>query len=334
LVDDYQFDYCQKHGEAPYLQRKGQPRVYCKTSQNVCLIAASMQIKAVEVALSTPVGAPSEAVGGAAQATQEKVEEDVIDESLNAIFDEAEIPVVEVAPPPPLVHKKVAKKKDNKRLGEERSSQGIPASHFLIHFPKDPRCEICNHIKMQFSKHRATKHKAECYEDEGEVPKVFGDKGTADHMIMGKDEQPVGKHTVALVVLDRATRFMGAYPAVTNSTQTTVAGLQSFYSTAVPKLIHSDNSGELRKACDVLNYSQDTTTPHRPQSNGVAIEGLGDAKKELHVKCSSQASWSRGGIGQCQHSVRSTTSQKRLWSKVANDALSSQVRRRCFFLKR
>ncbi len=79
------------------------------------LIATSMQIKAVEVAPSTLVGAPSEAVGGDAQATQEKVEEDVIDESLNAIFDEAEIPVMEVAPPPPLVHKKVAKKKDNKK---------------------------------------------------------------------------------------------------------------------------------------------------------------------------------------------------------------------------
>ena len=132
---------------------------------------------------------------------------------------------------------------------------------------------------MQFSQHRATKHKAESIEDEGEVPKVFGDKGTADHMIMGKEEQSVGKHTVALVVLDRATRFMGGYPAVTNSTQTTVSGLQSFYSTVVPKLIYSDNSGELRKACDVLNYSQDTSTPHRPQSNGVAERAVRRCKE-------------------------------------------------------
>jgi hypothetical protein len=132
---------------------------------------------------------------------------------------------------------------------------------------------------MQFSQHRATKHKAESIEDEGEVPKVFGDKGTADHVIMGKEEQSVGKHTVALVVLDRATRFMGGYPAVTNSTQTTVSGLQSFYSTIVPKLIYSDNSGELRKACDVLNYSQDTSTPHRPQSNGVAERAVRRCKE-------------------------------------------------------
>jgi hypothetical protein len=91
---------------------------------------------------------------------------------------------------------------------------------------------------------------------------------------MGKDEQSVGKHTVALVVLDRATRFMGAYPAVTNSTGTTVAGLQSFHSTVIPGPIYSDNSGELRKACDVLNDSQDTSTPHRPQSSGVAEQAV------------------------------------------------------------
>ncbi len=91
---------------------------------------------------------------------------------MNAIFDEAEIPVVAV-PPPPLVHKTVAKKKVNKKLGEGGPTQGSPASHFLTHFPKDPRCDICKHVKMQFSQHRAAKHTAECYEDEGEHRKFL-----------------------------------------------------------------------------------------------------------------------------------------------------------------
>ena len=60
-----------------------------------------MQLKAVEVTLSSLVGALSEAVGGDARATQEEPEEDVIDESLEAIFDKAEVPVVEAVPPPP-----------------------------------------------------------------------------------------------------------------------------------------------------------------------------------------------------------------------------------------
>ena len=136
-------------------------------------------------------------------------------------------------------------------------------------------------------------------------------------MIMGEDEQSVGKHTVALVVLDRATRFMGGYPAVTNSTQTTVSGLQSFYSTVVPKLFIQTTPASCARHVTFL------TTPRIPRlhidlSRMVwQSEQLGDVKKEHHVKYSSQASWPRGGIGQCQFSVRSTTSQKRLWSKVA-----------------
>ncbi len=60
LVDDYRFDYCQNHGQAPYLQRKGQLKIYCKTSQNVHRIVTSKQIKAIEVALSSTFGAPSD----------------------------------------------------------------------------------------------------------------------------------------------------------------------------------------------------------------------------------------------------------------------------------
>ena len=85
-----------------------------------------MQIQDLEGKLSTRVEAPAEAVGAPAEA-RDVEEEDVVDESLQAIFDEAEteVPIVEV-PPPPLVHKVVAKKKVNKKLGE-----GDPLKTFL-----------------------------------------------------------------------------------------------------------------------------------------------------------------------------------------------------------
>ena len=67
LVDEYGFDYFQNHGEAPYLKRKDQPRIYCTTSQNVPLIATSMQIQELEGKLSTRVEAPAEAVGAPAE---------------------------------------------------------------------------------------------------------------------------------------------------------------------------------------------------------------------------------------------------------------------------
>ncbi len=109
LVDEYGFDYHQRHGEAPYFKRKDQPRIYCTTSQNVPLIATSMQSQELEGKLSTRVEAPAEAVGAPAE-FRDVEEEDVADESLQAIFDEAEVPIVEV-PPPPLVHKVVATNK-------------------------------------------------------------------------------------------------------------------------------------------------------------------------------------------------------------------------------
>ena len=151
LVDEYGFDYHQRHGEAPYFQRRDQPRIYCTTSQNVPLIATSMQIQELEGRLSTRDEAPAEAVGAPAE-SRDVEEEYAADESLKAILDneEREVPIVEV-PPSPLVHKVVAQKKFNKKLGEGGPTQEIPASHFITHFPKDPRCEVCNHVKMQFS---------------------------------------------------------------------------------------------------------------------------------------------------------------------------------------
>jgi len=62
-------------------------------------------------------------------------------------------------------------------------------------------------------------------------------------------------------------------------------------------------------------------------------EQLGDVKRERHVKYSSQASWPRGGIGQCQHSVRSTTSQKRLLKGTQMTPYQAKFGEDAFFLK-
>ena len=69
---------------------------------------------------------------------------------------------------------------------------------------------------------------------------------------------------------DRATRWLDSFPAVTNDTDCTKHALQEFYGgDSQPKKIYSDNAPELLKACNELGYPHDTSTPHRPQSNGV-----------------------------------------------------------------
>ena len=62
----------------------------------------------------------------------------------------------------------------------------------------------------------------------------------------------------------------GFFPDVAKSTACTYKALQSFNGTVKPKLIFSDNSGEIIDSCEQLGYSHDTCTPHRHQSNGVA----------------------------------------------------------------
>ncbi len=130
-------------------------------------------------------------------------------------------------------------------------------------------------------------------------------------MIMGKDEQSVGKHTVALVVLDRATRFIGAYPAVTTAGRPQFQGFKAFIALWYPNSFIQTTPASCAKHVTFL------TTPRIPRPhidlNRMVWQRkqLGDVKRERHVKYSSQASWPRGGIGQCQLSVRSTTSQSR-----------------------
>ena len=91
-----------------------------------------------------------------------------------------------------------------------------------------------------------------------------------DHIIYGQGDQSVRKDKVALVVYDRAKRYLDSFAAVTNDTPSTKQALIEFYGgNSKPKQMYSDNAPELVKACTELEYPHDTNTPHRPQSNGV-----------------------------------------------------------------
>eukprot|EP00959_Pyramimonas_sp_CCMP1952_P006506 135990-Pyramimonas_sp.AAC.2 len=61
-----------------------------------------------------------------------------------------------------------------------------------------------------------------------------------------------------------------AYPAIHKDAATTKASFQQFiaaYDEA--KHIYTDNSSELMKARRQLGWRHDTSTPHRPQANGL-----------------------------------------------------------------
>ena len=70
---------------------------------------------------------------------------------------------------------------------------------------------------------------------------------------------------------DRWSMYVSAIPASEKSSECTRKALQHFFGPGIkPKILYSDCSQELKKACKYLDFLADTSTPHRPQSNGVA----------------------------------------------------------------
>ena len=143
--------------------------------------------------------------------------------------------------------------------------EDIDASHFITHFPKHPRCPVCSNCKIQRKHCRRVNH-----DPDEDHPKEFGESVTADHMIQGREEQSYRGDTVACVIMDRATGWIQAFPAKSKSAGETKRAFMKFLGDVKPKKIYTDGSGEFKAALEDLQYPHDVSTPHRPQTNGVA----------------------------------------------------------------
>ena len=96
--------------------------------------------------------------------------------------------------------------------------------NIFTHFPKCKDCAICNQTKVQ---------RAQCRQSSGQPdglpePVSFGDALTADHAIINEDDMPRSFDRAALIVLDRATRWIQAYPAPSKNAEQTSMALQRF----------------------------------------------------------------------------------------------------------
>ena len=111
-------------------------------------------------------------------------------------------------------------------------------------------------------------------------PKEWLDQITADHAILEKDEHPEALDRVALIVQDRATNWLQAYPDKRHDTKATKAALERFIGPEGKcKYAYTDGSGELRNAMNELEITHDSSTPHRPQTNGVAERAVRRTKE-------------------------------------------------------
>ena len=94
---------------------------------------------------------------------------------------------------------------------------------------------------------------------------------TADHKIINEDDSSRDNDRVAMIIQDRFTKWQEGYASKTKSHQECVKFFQRFFGPQMkPEHVYTDNSKELEKALDELGWVHDTSTPHRPQTNGVA----------------------------------------------------------------
>ena len=109
-------------------------------------------------------------------------------------------------------------------------------------------------------------------------PKNFGDQVTGDHFIKKgggdfdeADDPNFLADSVAVVLFDRATRWLAVYPKSTKTTYHTIEAFQHFAG-AKDKIrsFHCDNAPELLSAARALHWRLSTATPGMPQTNGVA----------------------------------------------------------------
>ncbi len=97
--------------------------------------------------------------------------------------------------------------------------------HVLTHLPRLAQCPVC---ARALAKKKPSRRKPVHVEDEAElVEKTFGVMITADH-IVNKHHVDMPQHdkTVALVMLDRGTQWIGAFPRRSRALDQTISACQ------------------------------------------------------------------------------------------------------------
>ena len=166
-----------------------------------------------------------------------------------------------------------------------------PASHYITHLPKHPGCTACMNCKVQrkhcrdLEKARRRKlketYKTEIPKDDEEIdklltekPKKFGDLVSSDSIfVIKRSSTSSARHgdTTALVVRDKATGWLAAYPAKRKAAEDIKVAVNDFKGSETIQRWYSDGAPELHAVCRELGIRHDISDPHRSETNG-AIE--------------------------------------------------------------
>ena len=111
-------------------------------------------------------------------------------------------------------------------------------------------------------------------------PQAFADAITADHAIINEDDQSRDEDRVACVIQDQYTHWLQSFASHSKSAEETNKALRRFLGPQTKaKYGYTDNSKEFKKAFEDLDIVHDTSTPHRPETNGVAERAVRRVKE-------------------------------------------------------
>ena len=157
----------------------------------------------------------------------------------------------------------------------ERLTKVAPRKHSIYtHFPTDWNCDVCVRTKITRAPSRRRTGEA--------VPRAekFDDLITADHKVPRKESESRNNHQYAVVVRALATPWLHSFPCKTKTSQETQKSLRKFLEPSEkPKVIYSDNSMELGKACEDSSWNHRTSTPHRSGTTGIAERAVRRTKE-------------------------------------------------------
>ena len=100
--------------------------------------------------------------------------------------------------------------------------------------------------------------------------KKYGDCVTLDHFISrGEMSEGIKKEQDAVVMLDRFSDHMAIVPVRDKSAVHAYEALREWRGSSYLHRLHTDGSSELKQAVDWFGFHHTTSTPGRPQRNGV-----------------------------------------------------------------
>ena len=91
---------------------------------------------------------------------------------------------------------------------------------------------------------------------------------------MGHGEDGRQGQRVSLVIQDRYSGWLESHPAPTKSADDVACAFRAFLGKSMPNKVYTDGSKEFEAALRELGHPHDTSTPYRPQSNGVAEQSV------------------------------------------------------------